>query len=239
MLGILNTQFVVRKVKLSIMSMILPMMIRLLLIIAPLLVFIILLAKRQIKFITVMLVLVLLINSLCMLFVNIRQDNIMDMSTIDMTEISDYYSNDAFCGHNIEDIYVFDSETDIQPSAIFRTVTYKEYTVDGGVENALEQVTAESSLLKKIPELSESDNGVLYYVSDLKGKFDAWNFLYNIPQYSGCIIIADDEHLYYIEYEVELYGEENSLDVLNQIFYLRRFKDKINVMELFVYSQYE
>ncbi len=210
------------------------MVIRLILILLPVIVFIVLLAKKKLKMFSILLTVALLVNSLFMLFHNINQDNILDMNSLDMEIVRNYYSSNDFHENRSDCIYIYDDENIDCQIAEFTDVVYKKYALTGDTEQAIESIVSSTSLLKKQPKLNIGIDGTYYYASNLKSKVGIWSFLYNDTRYRSCIIIADSDFIYYIEYEVELYsGNTDISTMLDQIFYKRKFTEKIDVMTLF------
>ena len=114
-------------------------------------------------------------------------------------------------------------------------ITYKKYSVSNSIDDTLEKIVSESTILKNTPKLEQNNFQVSYYASDLKRKrVDLWNLLYNVPMYYGCIIIENAREIYYIEYEIELWSARTPIGlILEQMFYSVESNDKIDVMLFF------
>lgn len=218
------------------MTIFLLMAIRVIILFLPVAVLIALLVKKQLKVVGIIIVIMLFCNSIFMLFSNTTQKNIIDMNSADMNIISEFFKDIDINENkkNTENIYIYDDENEFNQIANFTDITYKKYPAETSVNDSLKEIVSESALLNEVPELLENNSGIRYYVSDPKGNVSLWNLLYTNSIYNGCIIIEDSNNLYYIEYEVELYGSDSTVsDVLDQALYKYKFKHKIDVMKFF------
>lgn len=216
------------------MLLVLSMVIRLIFIFAPLYTLIILIVKKQMKILSIFLVLGLLINSYFMLFANIKQQNILEMNSLDIDNIIDYYSSKEFTENRESYIYIDSKYEESKFTAVFKDIVYKKYSINEDFDSTINMIKSESPFLRQTPQFNEV-NGIYYFCSDLESKVNLWNLLYNDTLYKGCFIIADDDFVYYVEYDVQLnYEQTPFLSTLEQIFYKMKFKSEVDVMNFFV-----
>lgn len=171
-----------------------------------------------------------------MLFSNINQKNIIDMNSLDINEVTKFFADIEYneSKTNKENIYIFDEENEFNEIADFRDITYRKYYAGNDISNTFDEIITESAVLKQMPQFIQNDSGISFFASDLKCKMSLWNLLYNDPVYNGCIIIEYSDEIYYVEYEVELQGNEsNAVALFEQVLYKLKFNHKIDVMKLF------
>ncbi len=218
------------------MILILSMAIRVIILISPFVIFLFLLAKKRFNLFSILIVILLLCNSIFMLFSNINQKNIIDMNSLDINKIAKVFADIDIneSKTNQENIYIYDQENEFNEIAEFKDITYRKYYVSNDINNAYKEIVTDSAILKEMPQLIQNDSGISFFSSDLKRKMSLWNLLYNSSIYNGCIVIEYSDEIYYMEYEVELSGEKsNAIAFFEQILYRLNFDHKIDVMKLF------
>ena len=207
------------------------MAIRVILLFLPIILFIIFALKKNLKFYSVILVLILLINSVLMMFLNLNHKNIINL---DISTVRNYFSSSEFDENINEDIYITDKDNEFRYIAIFRDIVYRRYDIDIDLETTVKKLMAESTVLKETPEFERVDNETYCYSSNLKGKISFWNLLYNYNGYNGCIIVTDSNSVYYVEFIVELDDSNSDFSsMVSQMLYKKNFNRKIDVMTLF------
>lgn len=216
------------------MTLIITMAIRVILLFLPIILFIIFALKKNLKFYSVILVLILLINSVLMMFLNLNHKNIINFNSLDISTVRNYFSSSEFDENINEDIYITDKDNEFRYIAIFRDIVYRRYDIDIDLETTVKKLMAESTVLKETPEFERVDNETYCYSSNLKGKISFWNLLYNYNGYNGCIIVTDSNSVYYVEFIVELDDSNSDFSsMVSQMLYKKNFNRKIDVMTLF------
>ncbi|MGN0523310.1 MAG: hypothetical protein ACI4IG_03450 [Eubacterium sp.] len=168
-----------------------------------------------------------------------NQKNVIDMNSLNMSKVAEFFDDidNNQSKSSTADMYV----TYEKYEGVYRqigtidNITYKKYSVSNSIDDTLEKIVSESTILKNTPQLEQNNFQVSYYASDLKRKrVDLWNLLYNVPMYYGCIIIENAREIYYIEYEIELWSARTPIGlILEQMFYSVESNDKIDVMLFF------
>lgn len=215
------------------------MAIRIIIVFLPFVVLLFLLIKKKIKALSVIIVALLFCNSILMLFSNMNQKNVIDMNSLNMSKIAEFFDDidNNQSKSSTADIYVNYEKYEgvYRQIGTIDNITYKKYSVSNSIDDTLEKIVSESTILKNTPKLEQNNFQVSYYASDLKRKrVDLWNLLYNVPMYYGCIIIENAREIYYIEYEIELWSARTPIGlILEQMFYSVESNDKIDVMLFF------
>lgn len=148
------------------MILILSMAIRIIILISPFVIFLFLLAKKRFNLFSILIVILLLCNSIFMLFSNINQKNIIDMNSLDINKIAKVFADIDIneSKTNQENIYIYDQENEFNEIAEFKDITYRKYYVSNDINNAYKEIVTDSAILKEMPQLIQNDSGIRFFL---------------------------------------------------------------------------
>ncbi|MDD6727768.1 MAG: hypothetical protein PUE08_00900 [Eubacteriales bacterium] len=216
------------------MTMYLLFLIRLLFIFCPIIVLTVLLIKKKITVMSITLVIVLAVNSFCMIFSAHTQKNIITVDGSTITKAQAYCNSETFSSENTCPIFVY-SEDEYQ-MATFYDITYKEFDINGNSDLCVENIKNELGIKNRI-KWCEID-GTKYYNSDLVNNLSPSSLLYNSADYTGYSLLAIDDKIYCIEYSLDLIQDSRFFDgivsdIFEQTFYRESFNKQISLNDVF------
>lgn len=191
---------------------------------------------RKKKPVLILIAVLLGVNSMFMVFSNMRQNDVFNADELNIKTVESFFSNIEYGKEKeIDDqSYVYDKDDEFYQIAQIENVIYKKYKISESGQSIPSEIVKDSSLLNSKSQFTMSKSGVRYYVSDFKKQLDDSCLLYNSSHYCGCLVIKNADEFYYAEYTIVLNSiHSNAAGILEQIFYQQKFNTHIDIMELF------
>lgn len=188
------------------------------------------------KLVLILIAVLLGVNSMFMVFSNMRQKDIFNADGLNIKTIESFFSNIEYGKEkeNESQSFVYAKDDESYQIAQIENVIYKKYKISESGQSIPSEIVKDSSLLSSKSQFTMSKSGVRYYVSDFKKKLNISCLLYNSSYYCGCLVIKNADEFYYAEYTIELNNiQSNAAGILEQIFYQQKFNSHIDIMDLF------
>lgn len=209
--------------------------VRLVILFSPIVLLIISFFRKK-KPVLILIAVLLGVNSMFMVFSNMRQNDVFNADELNIKTVESFFSNIEYGKEKeIDDqSYVYDKDDEFYQIAQIENVIYKKYKISESGQSIPSEIVKDSSLLNSKSQFTMSKSGVRYYVSDFKKQLNISCLLYNSSHYCGCLVIKNADEFYYAEYTIELNSiQSNAAGILEQIFYQQKFNSHIDIMELF------